>query len=79
MTDETMQYELQIEGHLPDRWRDWFDGWQIRCEADGTTTLRGAPADQVALHGLLRKIRDLNLTLLALERLETGGDNATQE
>ena len=59
-------YEIRIEGHLDDRWADWFGGLQIERDKSGYTTLYGAVADQSALHGFLGKIRDLNLTLLSL-------------
>ncbi len=60
-------YEIRIDGHLDDRWADWFDGLQIEHDADGYTTLNGPVADQSALHGFLAKIRDLNLTLISLK------------
>jgi hypothetical protein len=59
-------YELRIGGHLDNHWSTWFDGLTLTCEDDGTTTLRGAIADQAALHGLLAKIRDLGAPLLAV-------------
>jgi len=59
-------YEIRIEGHLDDRWADWFCGLQIEYGEDDCTTLTGPIADQSALHGFLNKIRDLNLALLSL-------------
>lgn len=60
------QYEIRIRGHLNDRWADWFDGLTITREDSGETLLRGLVVDQAALHGLLRNVRDLGLTLLSV-------------
>jgi hypothetical protein len=59
-------YEIRIAGHLGAEWADWFDGLTITQEPDGDTRLTGGVADQSALYGLLRKVRDLGLTLLAV-------------
>ena len=56
-------YELRVEGHLDEHWSAWFGGLTLIREDDGTTTLRGAVADQAELHGLLAKVRDLGATL----------------
>lgn len=64
-----MQYEIVVNGHLSSRWAAWFDGFTITCEPDGTSVLRGVVADQAALHGLLEKLRDLGIPLLALVQL----------
>ena len=61
-------YELRIEGHLDEHWSTWFDGLTLVHEDDGSTTLRGAVADQAELHGLLAKVRDLGATLISVER-----------
>jgi hypothetical protein len=63
-------YELRIAGHLDGRWSAWFGGLTLRCEDDGTTTLRGAVADQAELHGLLAKVRDLGATLVSVTTVE---------
>jgi hypothetical protein len=62
-------YEIHIEGHLDDQWADWFDGMSITLKEDGTTLLSGPVADQSALYGLLRKVRDLGLILVAVNRV----------
>jgi hypothetical protein len=65
-------YEIHLKGHLDARWATWFDGMTLTREGDGTTRIRGPVADQAALHGLLRRVRDLGLPLLSVTRLEPG-------
>ena len=62
-------YRICLKGHLDDKWSDWFEQMAISTEGD-QTILTGPVADQAALHGLLIRIRDLNLTLLSVECLE---------
>jgi hypothetical protein len=62
-------YELRIRGSLDPRWRDWFDGFEIVDVENGATRLRGRVVDQAALHGVLAKIRDLNLEIISVVRL----------
>jgi hypothetical protein len=74
--DEPATYEIRLRGHLPDRWAGWFGEVAIGLEADGTTRLICPVIDQAALHGLLKKIRNLGLPLLSINRVEpsqTGG------
>jgi hypothetical protein len=59
-------YEIRIKGHLDDRWAEWFEGLAITLEDDGDTLLTGPVIDQAALHGLLKKVRDLGLPLLSV-------------
>jgi hypothetical protein len=63
-------YEIRVEGHLDSSWADWFGGLAICPSADGETTLSG-PLDQSALHGVLAKIRDLGLALIAVNRADS--------
>ena len=63
-------YEIRIAGQLGAEWADWFDGLTITPEPDGATRLTGGVADQSALSGLLRKVRDLGLTLLAVNLID---------
>jgi hypothetical protein len=65
-------YQIRIKGHLGRQWTDWFGGLTITLEDSGHTLLTGPVVDQAALHGLLRKVRDLGLPLLAVIRLESG-------
>ena len=66
-------YEIRVSGSLEPRWADWFDGLSITPVGDEETLLTGTVVDQAALHGVLHKIRDLGLPLLAVRRLEDGG------
>lgn len=63
------QYRIKLKERLDDKWSDWFEQMAIST-GGGQTILTGPVADQAALHGLLIRIRDLNLTLLAVERIE---------
>ena len=62
-------YRIKLKGHLDPKWSDWLEQMAISTEG-GDTILTGPVADQAALHGLLVRIRDLNLTLLSVERIE---------
>ena len=63
-------YQIRVKGHLDPGWSEWFAGLAITHEPNGETLLTGPVVDQAALFGLLLKIRDLNLTLLSLLRIE---------
>jgi hypothetical protein len=67
---ESNLYEIRLQGHLDERWADWFDGLTITLEENGDTVLTGPVVDQAALHGLLKKIRDLGLPLRSVNCLE---------
>jgi hypothetical protein len=62
-------YAIRVRGHLGRAWADWFAGLAITPEADGDTLLTGPVADQAALHGVLKKVRDLGLPLIAVNRV----------
>jgi hypothetical protein len=68
--DKPGLYEIRIKGHLDKRWADWFDGLTITLEDNGETLLSGLVTDQAALHGLLKKIRDLGLPLVAVIQVD---------
>ncbi len=65
-------YEIRVKGHLNDRWAAWFDGLTITLEDNGDTLLTGPVVDQAALHGLLKKVRDLGLPLVSVSPVEPG-------
>ncbi len=70
--DEPGLYEIRIRGHLTDEWANWFGHLTITPEDNGETLLTGPVTDQAALHGLLRKVRDLGLPLLSVNRVKAG-------
>jgi hypothetical protein len=65
-------YQIVIRGHLSSQWSDWFDGCSVILDEHGQTILVGSVADQAALHRLLKKIRDLGLPLISVNRLDPG-------
>ncbi len=73
-TNQPRIYQIRIQGHLGRQWSDRFDGLSITLEDDGTTLLTGAVIDQAALHGILRRIRDLGITLISVNAI-TGSHN----
>ena len=68
--DEPMVYQIRIEGHLGPKWTAWFGDASITLEDNGETLLTGPVVDQAALHGLLRKIRDLGMPLISAIRVK---------
>ncbi|HLO17133.1 MAG TPA: DUF6326 family protein [Anaerolineales bacterium] len=62
-------YEIRIAGHLSQQWTDWFEGLAVSLAEDGNTLLTGPVADQAALHGLLKKVRDLGMPLLSVNQV----------
>jgi len=65
-------YHIRVKGELDARWADWFESFVMASRENGETLLSGAGADQAALHGLLARIRDLNLPLISVNRVEPG-------
>ena len=65
-------YEIRIKGHLDDKWADRFEGLTIALEDNGDTLLTGPVIDQAALHGLLKKVRDLGMPLVSVSPVEHG-------
>jgi hypothetical protein len=65
-------YEIRVAGHLGPDWGDWFPGLTVTPQEGGDTLLTGPVADQAALHGLLRKVRDLGAPLISVNRLAPG-------
>ena len=65
-------YEIHLKGHLDERWAEWFEGLTITLEDNGDTLLTGPVIDQAALHGLLKKVRDLGMPLVSVSPVEPG-------
>jgi hypothetical protein len=69
-SSKSAMYQIRVNGHLGHQWADWFDGMHISQEDNGDSILTGPIRDQAALYGLLKKIRDLGLPLLALTLID---------
>ena len=67
--DQHPCYEIRLKGHLDDRWAEWFEDLTITLEENGDSLLTGPVIDQAALHGLLKKMRDLGLSLISVNRV----------
>ncbi len=72
-------YQIRLKGHLSRKWADWFGGLTVTLEQNGETLLTGPVADQAALHGLLKKVRDLGMPLLSVNQVETGQADSSKE
>jgi hypothetical protein len=70
--DEPQCYEIRLKGHLGDRWGSWFGGLDITLEENGDTLMIGPVVDQAALFGLLRKVRDVGMPLVSVNRVTAG-------
>jgi hypothetical protein len=68
--DPPVVYQIRIKGHLSRQWIAWFDGLTIILEEDGNTLLTGTVVDQAALHGWLKRVRDLGMPLLSITSFE---------
>jgi hypothetical protein len=75
-SSQPMLYQIRITGHLGPQWTDWFEGLSITLEDNGDTLLTGAVVDQAALHGLLKKVRDLGMPLISVGPVKTGPEDA---
>ena len=67
--DQLIVYQIKIKGHLGSQWAGWFENATITLQEDGDTLLTLPVVDQAALHGLLKKIRDLGMPLLSVNRI----------
>ena len=65
-SNQKMNYEIRVAGHLPPHWSEWFQGFTVALESDGTMRLTGPVIDQAALYGLLKKVRDMGLPLISV-------------
>ena len=74
---QPMVYQIRLKGHLGRQWTDWFGGLTITLEDNGDTLLTGPVVDQAALHSLLRKVRDLGMPLLSVNRVKPGQADAS--
>jgi hypothetical protein len=70
-------YQIRIKGHLGRHWANWFEGLTITALANGETLLTGPIADQAALYGLLRKVRDIGMPLVSVMRVKSGPADAS--
>ena len=68
-SNRPMVYQIRVKGHLESQWTDWFGGLTITLEENGETLLTGPVVDQAALHGLLKKVRDLGMPLVSVVRV----------
>src|SRR5438128_10549877 len=74
---QPLVYQIRIKGHLGRQWTDWFGGLTITLEDNGDTLLTGSVVDQAALHGVLRKVRDVGMPLLSVIRVKPGEAEAS--
>ena len=63
-------YEIRVKGHLNEKWAAWFEGMTITLQDNGDTLLTGPLVDQAALHGVLKKVRDLGLPLISINQVQ---------
>ena len=75
--DQPMIYQIRIKGHLDRHWANWFEGLTITALDNGDTLLTGTVIDQAALYGLLRKVRDVGMPLLSVNRVKPGKAEAS--
>lgn len=77
--DRPMVCEIRISGHLGRQWGEWFNGMTILLEEDGNTLLAGTIVDQAALHGILKKVRDLGMPLLSVNLIRPDATKSGNE
>jgi hypothetical protein len=68
---QPMLYQIRVKSHLGSDWTNWFDGLTITLQENGDTLLTGPVVDQAALHGLLKKVRDLGMPLVSVNPVES--------
>ncbi len=77
--DQPMVYEIKLKGHLGRQRMDWFEGLTIKLDGNGNTLLTGTVIDQAALHGILKKVRDLGMPLLSLNSVEPSPNDTSAD
>lgn len=77
--NQPVVYQIRIKGHLDRKWKDWFEGMTITLEDNGDTLITGPVVDQAALHGLVKKVRDLGLPLISVNRVDSGQAESPDE
>ncbi len=77
--NQPVVYQIRIKGHLGRKWKDWFEGMTITLEDNGDTLITGPVVDQAALHGLVKKVRDLGLPLISVNRVDSGQAESPDE
>lgn len=70
--DQPLIYHIRLKGHLGRQWAGWFEGLAITLEDNGETLLAGPVVDQAALHGVLKRVRDLGMPLVSVNRVKSG-------
>jgi len=75
-SNEPRAYQIRLKGHLGSEWADWFGGMSITLADNGDTLLTGPVVDQAALHGLLKRVRDLGMPLVSVSPVEPGPPTA---
>ena len=76
--DQSKVFQIRIQGHLSQQRMDWFEGLTITLEEDGNTLFSGPVVDQSALHGILKRIRDLGMPLLSVNSVDRNQENMTK-
>jgi hypothetical protein len=71
-------YQIRIKGSIDSQWREWFEGFSITLDEDGNTLLTGQVVDQAALYGLLKKVRDLGMTLVSVVQIQSDDMQETE-
>jgi hypothetical protein len=74
---QTQVYQIRIKGHLGQQWTEWFEGLSIQLTDNGETLLTGPLVDQAALHGVLKKVRDLALPLVSVSSVKSSQEDST--
>ena len=77
--DQLVVYQIRLKGHLSRQRMDWFEGLIITLEDNGDTLMTGTVIDQAALHGILKKVRDLGMPLLSLNSIEPSPNDTSDD